>query len=286
VKNSIIQHWGVVRRQAFTLVELLVVIAIIAMLAAILFPVFGRARENARRSSCLSNLKQIGLGIAQYTQDYDERLPFSGSTASGGRWAARIGAYVKSTAIFTCPSYQDWANVAPPNGIPGNFLSEDPNGWKGNGSTYAINANFSDYEGSNPVSRHLAQLVDAANSSLVVETANLALNNDPNLLLNSSDNLDPTTWLKYVHKTGNYRGNSDWQWMPPSGWDVGGQSFYTWAGNDNNYVNMRRPVPRHFNGLNIVYCDGHAKWMNITQFLGPMPAGWPHGHPNNSWDNK
>jgi prepilin-type N-terminal cleavage/methylation domain-containing protein len=60
---------------AFTLIELLVVIAIIAMLAAILFPVFGRARENARRSSCQSNLKQIGLGIMQYTQDYDERLP-------------------------------------------------------------------------------------------------------------------------------------------------------------------------------------------------------------------
>src|SRR5205809_4233116 len=62
-------------RRAFTLIELLVVIAIIAILAAILFPVFSRARENARRASCQSNLKQIGLGFLQYAQDYDERLP-------------------------------------------------------------------------------------------------------------------------------------------------------------------------------------------------------------------
>ncbi len=63
------------RFSAFTLIELLVVIAIIAILAAILFPVFARARENARRSSCSSNLKQLGLALAQYTQDYDGSYP-------------------------------------------------------------------------------------------------------------------------------------------------------------------------------------------------------------------
>ena len=64
-------------KKAFTLIELLVVVSIIALLAAILFPVFGRARKNARRTSCQSNLKQIALGIAQYVQDYDERFPLS-----------------------------------------------------------------------------------------------------------------------------------------------------------------------------------------------------------------
>src|SRR6476619_195488 len=68
-------HMFQAKKKAFTLIELLVVIAIIALLAAILFPVFGRARENARRSSCQSNLKQLGLGVLHYVQDFDETMP-------------------------------------------------------------------------------------------------------------------------------------------------------------------------------------------------------------------
>ena len=99
-----------VNKSAFTLIELLVVIAIIAILAAILFPVFGRARENARRASCQSNLKQIGLGFAQYTQDYDERLPgrYMNAPASDGSpgtaWRQVLQPYIKSTQLFACPS--------------------------------------------------------------------------------------------------------------------------------------------------------------------------------------
>jgi prepilin-type N-terminal cleavage/methylation domain-containing protein/prepilin-type processing-associated H-X9-DG protein len=98
------------KQKGFTLIELLVVIAIIAILASILFPVFGRARENARRSSCQSNMKQIGLGLMQYTQDYDERMVppdsgyFIGGTGPRATWDLVIQPYVKSTQIVTCPS--------------------------------------------------------------------------------------------------------------------------------------------------------------------------------------
>jgi prepilin-type N-terminal cleavage/methylation domain-containing protein/prepilin-type processing-associated H-X9-DG protein len=98
------------RTTGFTLIELLVVIAIIAILAAILFPVFARARENARRASCQSNLKQIGLGIAQYAQDYDETMPpgyvkgSNSSSSNAGPWHWLIQPYTKSLQVLRCPS--------------------------------------------------------------------------------------------------------------------------------------------------------------------------------------
>jgi prepilin-type N-terminal cleavage/methylation domain-containing protein/prepilin-type processing-associated H-X9-DG protein len=95
-------HCGPVRR-GFTLIELLVVIAIIAILAAILFPVFARARENARRASCQSNLKQIGLGFAQYVQDYDEIMPAT-DRGTNLKWMDTVQTYVKNYQIFRCPS--------------------------------------------------------------------------------------------------------------------------------------------------------------------------------------
>lgn len=105
------------KRRGFTLIELLVVIAIIAILAAILFPVFAKAREKARQTSCLSQCKQLGLGLLQYTSDYDERFPGGtagfGQSLAGRGWAGQIYSDIKSTSIFKCP---DDPTAAPAGG--------------------------------------------------------------------------------------------------------------------------------------------------------------------------
>lgn len=92
------------KRKGFTLIELLVVIAIIGILAAILFPVFARARENARKISCLSNVKQFGLAIEQYRQDYDSFFPYARG-AKGDSWYGNfLEPYIKARQIIFCPS--------------------------------------------------------------------------------------------------------------------------------------------------------------------------------------
>jgi prepilin-type N-terminal cleavage/methylation domain-containing protein/prepilin-type processing-associated H-X9-DG protein len=117
-------------RRAFTLIELLVVIAIIAILAAILFPVFAQAREKARQTSCLSNQKQLGLGVMMYAQDYDETYPMTANyaepTVTRTLWSDQVAPYLKNRDIFKCPSAVS----------PGY-----PNGWAARGySSVGMNA--------------------------------------------------------------------------------------------------------------------------------------------------
>jgi prepilin-type N-terminal cleavage/methylation domain-containing protein/prepilin-type processing-associated H-X9-DG protein len=125
------------RNRGFTLIELLVVIAIIAILAAILFPVFAKAREKARAASCLSNVKQIGLAVIQYLQDYDEKMPYSyygagtnytwpSGQIAAGMWIPSVYPYAKNMQLFNCPSNTStWT---------GNYI--------GNGFSYPYNNNL------------------------------------------------------------------------------------------------------------------------------------------------
>ena len=139
---KMLKEKNAVQRMAkgFTPIELLVVIAIIAILAAILFPVFARARENARRASCQSNLKQIGLGLLQYTQDYDEKLP--GHRIGGVNWPSLVQPYVKSVQLFKCPSNttdpttQTMNFSAPGTSIPRSYLA---NGFPSAGWVFGTN---------------------------------------------------------------------------------------------------------------------------------------------------
>jgi len=182
------------KSSAFTLIELLVVIAIIAILAAILFPVFARARENARRSSCQSNLKQIGLGILQYVQDYDERFPSSqtdqltvpangalpATVVNNAPWHFLIQPYIKSYQLFACPSntrnteFQANSN----NLVPKSYLC--------NGSTAAFDD--SDFGGLRPMNVAYGTEPGGVNQSVVQSPSQLIMvaedsggRNEPNI---------------------------------------------------------------------------------------------------------
>ena len=156
------------RISGFTLIELLVVIAIIAILAAILFPVFAKAREKARQTTCASNEKQLGLGLLQYTQDYDEYLPGIDITGlgilRGIGWNQAIYPYIKSQGVFKCPS-----EVVPPGYVTVNATNA---WWAAHNSpatpSYSMNMNLVvDASSGLPVS--VAKFVSPAATVMVYE---------------------------------------------------------------------------------------------------------------------
>ncbi|MGQ9731813.1 MAG: DUF1559 family PulG-like putative transporter [Candidatus Zipacnadales bacterium] len=136
-------------RRGFTLIELLVVIAIIAILAAILFPVFAKAREKARQASCTSNMKQMALSLLMYNSDYDEKYPNAIGSAgyrgwyicnfpnTGWHWSAACQPYIKNTQLYRCPSSSD-RSVGTPNTRPS--VSYSFNGLLANSSESQVRA--------------------------------------------------------------------------------------------------------------------------------------------------
>jgi prepilin-type N-terminal cleavage/methylation domain-containing protein/prepilin-type processing-associated H-X9-DG protein len=253
-------------RRAFTLIELLVVIAIIAILAAILFPVFAQAREKARQTSCLSNIKQIGTAMMMYVQDYDETYPraqycviptlvpgapatsnttctfastATGQVTGGGqlmnhfKWYSWLYPYTKNVQIFFCPSRktddQTW-----------NLGGQIANGYALNLSVTGFAAGAFDnpsFQGGS-----IAGIPRPADQMLAVEMFRSTI---PAVVAT-------TTSISWPHAT-----RERWSTLLTVG--VPAQS-----------ITPRDTAP-HNEGMNMMYCDGHAKWMKATNFLAACP---------------
>jgi len=291
--------------KAFTLIELLVVIAIIAILAAILFPVFARARENARRASCQSNMKQIGLGLLQYTQDNDEATPLvlvgvndrNGSEQySGYLWMDEIYPYVKSEQIFNCPSMA----------IPGSDIAVRPYRYynpafypNGNGSaergtrastsfghavgSYEINAAYLRYDSMPaPVSSIGADAGVAWQEGGVAKAGKLSGWEAP----------ATTAWVMEHNGCDNGTGYmNDIAFAP-----IDGQTFGV-STNPNDLDSGEGPAvivayngrigARHLDTTNVLFCDGHVKSMKLDTLAQLSSRA---GHTNfgkffTSWDD-
>lgn len=214
----------------FTLIELLVVIAIIGLLAAILFPVFGRARENARRTSCASNLKQIGLGIVQYEQDYDERTPPPPYVATDpnnscvGTWCV-VQPYLKSNQVGYCPSSKKALNGTQ-NGVQSSYGGNDFYWYKADENPWLQNiAKFNNTSNAILIGDGVAGARVVSNGGLadVITGGSLGISNTDGLLQD-----------------------------PPS------------VPVTNNFAYFSG---RHFGGCNWLFVDGRVKWMKLETIM-------------------
>ncbi len=244
-------------RPAFTLVELLVVIAIIAILAAILFPVFARARENARRSACQSNLKQIGLGILQYTQDYDERFPqLVQNVDMGLGWVQMIQPYTRSFQIFQCPS-EPTAGTTWTDSSQGYYAGYVPPA--GVNSDDQTDYFFNKFAG--------AAAGQYATGSTIMQI------NQPTVSILSGDH-NPT--LSVTGPSG-LQGNSDLPRFIAAGEQgdlcagiLGAASVASGHCSDRAALDRTGAAVRHLGGTNYLFADGHVKFHKSSQIYGSL----------------
>ena len=251
------------QRRAFTLIELLVVIAIIAILAAILFPVFAQARDKARSTACLSNTKQLALGVMQYAQDYDETLPVAGYNAQcRGRWQWQIYPYVKNQQVFTCPniSQQPWLATTnnnytcPASGsrpaTTGLVVGQNDKG--GYGWNYALHGDSGDLTGAvldSAPGYSLASINKHADTVIIGETG-FAQNNSIS-----------SGWAMMAWDP---RNNGSAAFTQPGLFAQGRHST------EQTVTMQTQPVPVK-GRLNCVFLDGHAKNLAISQLFEKAP---------------
>jgi len=237
VKNSRTNE----RKKGFTLIELLVVIAIIGILAAILFPVFARARENARKAACMSNLKQIGLGMMMYIQDFDETFPVAWQSwvpTDRMYWYQIIDPYIKNQQVFVCPTagqiVDSDGNVQYSGGYGYNIAGTAKSTATGNGFGYRNQGNWWTPSGTGPVKL-----------SAVDEPANTIQITDPASFGYTSNGLFAV-------------GYSTSQYIPV----LHGGRVGPFAGGEST------AVPPLTGGGNYLFADGHVKFLNASQAYG------------------